>query len=329
MRWVIGTDEAGYGPNLGPLAVSATCWKLPDGVEPDGMAEALAPVVSAKPTKDTVAIADSKKLHKPGSVKHLERGVLAALEALGGLETPLDDERLMVLLCGEESLEERREFPCFAPAEPLPQEEELATCRAFGERLREQGRVSGVTLCGIRSELVFPRRFNDGVERLDSKGAFLSDTTLQLAFRFWTRILNELENQPEGTAPAEVFLLCDKHGGRDRYLPTLWDNFPGLTFCVNCEGREKSEYVYFGERVTLHVLFRAKGEASLAVALASMTSKYLRELAMGRWNRWWKQVLPDIAPTAGYPVDALRFRSEIEAEVAKRGIDWHAIWRNR
>ena len=25
---VIGTDEAGYGPNLGPLVVAATAWQL-------------------------------------------------------------------------------------------------------------------------------------------------------------------------------------------------------------------------------------------------------------------------------------------------------------
>ena len=36
MTLVIGTDEAGYGPNLGPLAVAATVWHVaaaPDVVE--------------------------------------------------------------------------------------------------------------------------------------------------------------------------------------------------------------------------------------------------------------------------------------------------------
>ena len=27
MTLVVGTDEAGYGPNLGPLVVAATCWE--------------------------------------------------------------------------------------------------------------------------------------------------------------------------------------------------------------------------------------------------------------------------------------------------------------
>ena len=28
MTLVIGTDEAGYGPNLGPLVVAATAWRV-------------------------------------------------------------------------------------------------------------------------------------------------------------------------------------------------------------------------------------------------------------------------------------------------------------
>ena len=32
MTYLIGTDEAGYGPNLGPLVISATVWQVPDGV---------------------------------------------------------------------------------------------------------------------------------------------------------------------------------------------------------------------------------------------------------------------------------------------------------
>ena len=32
MAYLIGTDEAGYGPNLGPLVISATVWEVPDDV---------------------------------------------------------------------------------------------------------------------------------------------------------------------------------------------------------------------------------------------------------------------------------------------------------
>src|SRR5947208_1634913 len=33
MPWVVGIDEAGYGPNLGPLVQAAVALRLPDGDE--------------------------------------------------------------------------------------------------------------------------------------------------------------------------------------------------------------------------------------------------------------------------------------------------------
>src|SRR5689334_20497672 len=32
MPWIVGIDEAGYGPNLGPLVQSAVAARVPDGV---------------------------------------------------------------------------------------------------------------------------------------------------------------------------------------------------------------------------------------------------------------------------------------------------------
>ena len=40
MTLVIGTDEAGYGPNLGPLVVAATVWDV--AAAPDDADAALA-----------------------------------------------------------------------------------------------------------------------------------------------------------------------------------------------------------------------------------------------------------------------------------------------
>ena len=33
MTLVIGTDEAGYGPNLGPLTVAASAWEVAAGLD--------------------------------------------------------------------------------------------------------------------------------------------------------------------------------------------------------------------------------------------------------------------------------------------------------
>lgn len=87
MPYLVGMDEAGYGPNLGPLAIAATVWHV-DGTQPRDLYETLALGV----TRDTaearatnrLAIADSKELYQPQrGMADLERGVLASLLAIG------------------------------------------------------------------------------------------------------------------------------------------------------------------------------------------------------------------------------------------------------
>src|SRR5689334_25621 len=83
--FVLGTDEAGYGPNLGPLCVASTAWQLPDDAAADGLYDCLGDVVCTERADDDcrLAIADSKSLYKSGgSLEPLERGVLVALAAL-------------------------------------------------------------------------------------------------------------------------------------------------------------------------------------------------------------------------------------------------------
>ena len=44
-----------------------------------------------------------------------------------------------------------------------------------------------------------------------------------------------------------------------------------------------------------------------------MFAKYLRELAMVYFNRWWCAAVRDLKPTAGYPRDAGRFINDLRA----------------
>jgi ribonuclease HII len=119
MTLLIGVDEAGYGPNYGPLAVAATAWRVageasgfrlqasgkrsqtadaplaatrrsavaervPTARMPD-LYKLLRRVVVRSPGQCArrLAIADSKALYKPGlGLRQLERGVLAAVGCL-------------------------------------------------------------------------------------------------------------------------------------------------------------------------------------------------------------------------------------------------------
>jgi hypothetical protein len=60
-----------------------------------------------------------------------------------------------------------------------------------------------------------------------------------------------------------------------------------------------------------------------------MLSKYLREILMGEFNRFWLERMPGLAPTAGYPSDAGRFYEAIRPMVEELGIAHEVVWRKR
>ena len=127
--------------------------------------------------------------------------------------------------------------------------------------------------------------------------------------------------------PGPVSMVCDKHGGRNRYGPLLARHFPDSLIEVRGEGRQASHYRFGPAERRVEVCFRTKAESCLAAALASMASKYLRELAMRAFNGFWRRRLPELQPTAGYPQDAKRFRIDIAVEQRRLQIEDRSMWR--
>ena len=95
MPWVVGIDEAGYGPNLGPLVQAAVALNLPDG-DPAGW-ETLKPVVRRCHEKadGRLLIDDSKKVYTRGGFEALERGVwsITAADLAHAPRLPLESAR--------------------------------------------------------------------------------------------------------------------------------------------------------------------------------------------------------------------------------------------
>ena len=69
--------------------------------------------------------------------------------------------------------------------------------------------------------------------------------------------------------------------------------------------------------------------AHLPTALASIYSKYLRELFMVALNRYWQQQVGDLRRTAGYYQDGLRFLRDIEPAVQSLNVDRQMLVRSR
>lgn len=321
MTLLLGLDEAGYGPSLGPLVVAATLWRLPHRVPefPD-LYDLLEGTVVRQPfprAESEVPIADSKQLYQ-GRLKlaRLETGLFPALAAWNS--PPTQWSRLWPELAPESGPPLQCE-PWYREYDaPLPRELAPAAWQPRADALRRALSRARLELPAIRAVAVFPTAFNRAVARYGSKGALLSHLTIRLA----RDLLDSL--------PAEDTLIVgDKHGGRNRYGPLLQTAFPDDLIQVRQEGRALSVYRWGAPGRTREFQFAAGGEAFLPAALASMVAKYLREMAMQAFNAYWQRRIPGLRPTAGYPQDARRFWEEIDPLRRETNLPRELLWRAR
>jgi hypothetical protein len=318
MAYLLGTDEAAYGPKLGPLLISVTVWHVPDDGRSDDLYRRLGRGIvqrAADASPRRLAIADSKLLYSPGSgLRCLERGSLAAL---GILRRNAADWGAIWAAVAQDGDTVPRDEPWYADYHsPLPLDATPDEINSAGKVLTEALDSAGVRLVDLRSRAIFPREFNRLVAEHGSKGSMLSHCSLSLV----ADVLSTLGNEP-------IRVLCDKHGGRNHYAGLLGEYFPDWVIETRAEGRPWSSYQFGPPERRVAIGFQAKGESHLPAALASMTAKYLRELAMRPLNEFWARHVPGLSPTAGYPVDAARFMADIDAARTRLGIEKDMLWR--
>ena len=319
MVFVLGTDEAGYGPNLGPLCIAASAWHLPDDCPSDGLYDRLASVIASKIEAGCLKlhIADSKALYKAGgTLELLERGVLVTLACLDRLPKRWRD--IWSAVDGQcvgqiDGLPWHDGFD-----EPLPLHATCEELYAAATSLLAGCDQAVVKIVDLQSTILFPAAFNQAVKGCDNKAEVLSLATLRLA----RRVLDTLP-------PGRTVVYCDKHGGRTYYAALLQHVFQDELVIVKLETANLAVYEVKHEGRQIEFRFQPKGERHLPTALASMTAKYLRELAMRPFNAFWQRHVPDLKATAGYPTDAERFFSDIQSARRKLKISPHLVWRKR
>lgn len=314
---LIGIDEAGYGPLLGPLCHGASALRVPEPPSngaPHDLWSALAPAVSRcaaqKECPHAVEVDDSKRLYAgPRKLERLSRSVAAFLacrhEGAGAapykggataLAALLPDGDLQRLAADPWGAAVSANAPRGADAgreTALPEVEALAL-----EPLRERlaARKSSLLYYGARS--MSARDYNERVAALGSKAAVA-----------WERVAELLR---AGLALAEsgepVFAVVDRQGGRKAYAALLGECFGGAFVWTLEEQKASSSYKLDLDGRAVRVVFREQADGwSLPVALASMAAKLAREAAMARFNAYFRNHDAQLAPTAGYYTDAQRF----------------------
>jgi len=304
---VIGTDEAGYGPNLGPLVVAATAWRV--AAAPVAVEEAFAAALEPGPR----LWGDSKQIYRGGAgFSALERGVLVAVSLAGGGGDEPAGWAALASRLGAVAGHESPEAACLEGI-TLPRHRHEPACPALAAEIGPRLAAAGVRLEAIRCRLVQPAEFNAALANGLNKSDLLSQVTLGLAAEL------------SGRAGGEPMLVwCDRHGGRRRYAPAVARAFGRPLVRPLEETATRSAYWLEPDG---RIEFCVGGEARLPVAAASMTAKYVRELAMLAFNAHWSGRQPGLAATAGYPVEGGR-RGAVGAPAgARAGVAWDALWR--
>ena len=321
---VAGIDEAGYGPLLGPLVVSAAALEL-EGVPMAEEFEAVpclwrllreAVAKKAPARKGRLLIADSKVVHHlADGNKQLERGVLAFLRTLE-MESAADELTASALLerlgCTNHEL---ASHPWYEPGSlALPWLADTGDVAIATNMLANALRNAKVRTRALRTAVVSERSFNRLIAGTKNKASALVSITL-----------THLYHLHAAFGHLGLVVGIDKQGGRDFYTALLLRSFPEAQLKVLRESPEASSYFLCensaaGPRRTL-IQFREKGEsACLPTALASMICKYLRELFMHCFNGWWCRQITGLQPTAGYHEDGTRWLLDVEPHLPRLGI---------
>ncbi len=294
MKILAGIDEAGLGPTIGPLATASAALRVPADWEPETPWEALSAAVTRtwKKGETRIAVADSKVIYSTAGLAGFERAI-GAFSACAGTADPCG--------CLREKLSGtvhpcyvggKVRFPTYADADAVTGAETL---------LRTALASAGAAAAHLRAALLYEPELNSRYANgLNKNAALLVETGRHL------RALNE------AFPDLPLYVVVDKQGGRNEYLPYLSDLFPGAWIQEELCGRDCSRYLVRRPGGDMHIAFVAKGDrSSFATALASLAAKYHRERAMARLNAWFLKKCPGVKPTAGYPTDARRWLREV------------------
>jgi len=359
---VIGIDEAGYGPNLGPLVIAATAWWLEDDKAPqtenrseipyaERLHECLLPEFLPRPFRSLrphVPLGDSKVIYQGhDGVVSVEIGVRYWLRFTGKHELRFDD---LIKDIASPSSKRLKSIPWYdselissKAAKSIASEEKMREFWAFDSFIDEcdsKIKSLGVGFLGLATDIIDEPEFNLRTERHDNKSTLLSIASISLANQLLEQVLPKVAKLlPTPDTAFEIQVYCDKHSGRNRYQSVLEDVLTTQSFTVLQEGAERSDYMAVyqslalssitSQDVPMHWSFLAKGDRLVPIGLASMAAKWFREELMARLNRFWQSHLPRLAATAGYPVDAKRFADAIQTTADELKLDRNSWWRIR
>lgn len=290
MERIVGVDENGLGPRLGPLVATAATIEV-ERYDADALTK----------LGSSLGIGDSKRHSAFGHMAHAE-GLALALAA--GRGAPPKDADVFLGALSLDGLLALRS-PCPDPTTARPCWERPLALPAFGGDVAHGREL----LASLKEGGVVLRRVRTTFACAGVLNAWLATgrTKLTLDLHLFERLMLDARAASRGP----VHAICGMVGGLRRYAPHLQQlGTIGLVEEVKGASRYRASAVGT-------VDFEVKADdRHLPVGLASMVGKYVRELAMARLVGWYRAQDPELGAASGYhdPVTA-RF---VEASAALR-----------
>jgi ribonuclease HII len=319
MAVLVGIDEAGFGPILGPLVVSSTTFSLPDSLLNKNLWQVLQKSVARKRKHlaGKLLITDSKKaFSKAVGIKHLEKTVLTCLRCLN--RRPETLRQFLEIICPE-IIERLKSYPWYGSLDGFRRVIEDAELDISSKVFMDDLAVNNINLTALKSCCLDVAFYNKMVSVVKNKSSVLFTATSRL-----------IKDALDSFGDNQLNIIIDRQGGRVRYRKALLCMFEGMELTIIKETPKISSYqLTDGKReMKLHFVVGAD-DKFLPVALASMVSKYLRELLILNINRYFCSFYTGLRPTAGYYKDGRRFIRDLSRFIPNVKYDSAQLIRSR